>query len=164
MFVTARSSHAACQSFFTVRRVPISAADVAKMMEAMGVDRVCCVDLHCGQIQGFFGPRTPVDNLFATPIALGYFQTRELVNCAIVSPDAGGVARAHYVSAAAALGHRALDDGVGALPPVADGAPHLLPSLVEGGHVGRQPKREAILIDLDLLRRGRAQEVDEAAF
>ena len=60
----------------------------------MGVDRVCCVDLHCGQIQGFFGPRTPVDNLFATPIALGYFQTRELVNCAIVSPDAGGVARA----------------------------------------------------------------------
>lgn len=52
-------------------RVPISAADVAKMMEAMGIDRVCCVDLHCGQIQGFFGPRTPVDNLYATPSTRG---------------------------------------------------------------------------------------------
>ena len=75
-------------------RVPISAADVAKMMEAMGVDRVCCVDLHCGQIQGFFGPRTPVDNLYATPIAISYFVTRQLQNIVVVSPDAGGVARA----------------------------------------------------------------------
>ena len=75
-------------------RVPISAADVAKMMEAMGIDRVCCVDLHCGQIQGFFGPRTPVDNLYATPIALSYFATRQLQNIVVVSPDAGGVARA----------------------------------------------------------------------
>jgi len=75
-------------------RVPISAADVAKMMEAMGIDRVCCIDLHCGQIQGFFGPRTPVDNLWATPIAISYFTTRKLQNITVVSPDAGGVARA----------------------------------------------------------------------
>ena len=63
-------------------------------MQAMGIDRVCCVDLHCGQIQGFFGPRTPVDNLFAGPIAVSYFGTRDLQNCVVVSPDAGGVARA----------------------------------------------------------------------
>ncbi|KAG8461367.1 hypothetical protein KFE25_010554 [Diacronema lutheri] len=76
-------------------RVPISAADVAKLMESMGVDRVCCVDLHCGQIQGFFGPRTPVDNLWASTIALQYFKSRvDSDNVVVVSPDAGGVARA----------------------------------------------------------------------
>mmetsp|Transcript_24288 Transcript_24288/g.62624 ORF Transcript_24288/g.62624 Transcript_24288/m.62624 type:complete len:555 (-) Transcript_24288:350-2014(-) len=76
-------------------RVPISAADVARLMEAMGVDRVCCVDLHCGQIQGFFGPRTPVDNLWASTIALKYFKSKvDPENVVVVSPDAGGVARA----------------------------------------------------------------------
>jgi ribose-phosphate pyrophosphokinase len=75
-------------------RVPISAADVARMIETMGADRVIAVDLHCAQIQGFFGPRTPVDNLFASPIAWSFFKTRNLANPVIVSPDAGGVTRA----------------------------------------------------------------------
>ena len=44
--------------------------------------------------QGFFGPRTPVDNLYAGPIALQYFKYKELLNPVVVSPDAGGVYRA----------------------------------------------------------------------
>ncbi|CDJ67827.1 phosphoribosylpyrophosphate synthetase, putative, partial [Eimeria necatrix] len=75
-------------------RVPISAADVARMMEAMGVDRVVAVDLHCGQIQGFFGPRVPVDNVEAQIVGLDYFESKDLHKPVVVSPDAGGVYRA----------------------------------------------------------------------
>ncbi|SBT41349.1 phosphoribosylpyrophosphate synthetase, putative [Plasmodium ovale wallikeri] len=75
-------------------RVPISAADVARMIEAMGVDRVVAIDLHSGQIQGFFGPRVPVDNLEAQLIGLDYFTKKDLYKPVIVSPDAGGVYRA----------------------------------------------------------------------
>ncbi|CAM9706737.1 unnamed protein product, partial [Hapterophycus canaliculatus] len=75
-------------------RVPISAADVARLMEAMGVDRVVAVDLHCGQIQGFFGPRVPVDNLDGGVIGVGYFGDTDLHNPVVVSPDGGGVYRA----------------------------------------------------------------------
>ena len=63
-------------------------------MEAMGIDRVIAVDLHCGQIQGFFGPRVPVDNLDAGVVGLDYFGCKDLHNPVIVSPDAGGVYRA----------------------------------------------------------------------
>jgi len=77
-------------------RVPISAADVARLLVTMGVDRVCSVDLHCGQIQGFFPPQVPVDNLGAGPIGAAWFADIEpkLVRPVVVSPDAGGVARA----------------------------------------------------------------------
>lgn len=75
-------------------RVPISAADVARLLEAMGVDRVVAVDLHCGQIQGFFGPRVPVDNLDAGSVGVSYFASKGLDNPVVVSPDAGGVYRA----------------------------------------------------------------------
>ena len=119
-------------------RVPISAADVARLLEAMGesgaaaararafassrhrartprcapdrlpwpspalaprsrvagVDRVVAVDLHCGQIQGFFGPRVPVDNLAGGVVGVKYFAHKSLVNPVVISPDAGGVYRA----------------------------------------------------------------------
>mmetsp|Transcript_11161 Transcript_11161/g.16286 ORF Transcript_11161/g.16286 Transcript_11161/m.16286 type:complete len:444 (+) Transcript_11161:119-1450(+) len=75
-------------------RVPISAADTARLMEAMGIDRVIAVDLHCGQIQGFFGPRVPVDNLDGGIVGIDHFGSKDLHNPVIVSPDAGGVYRA----------------------------------------------------------------------
>mmetsp|Transcript_1546 Transcript_1546/g.2052 ORF Transcript_1546/g.2052 Transcript_1546/m.2052 type:complete len:398 (-) Transcript_1546:6-1199(-) len=78
-------------------RVPISAADVARLLESVGVDRVVAVDLHCGQIQGFFGPRTPCDNLDGSIVALPFFRDELQLNdkqIVVVSPDAGGVYRA----------------------------------------------------------------------
>jgi len=79
-------------------RVPISAADVCRLLEAMGVDRVVAVDLHCGQIQGFFGPRTPCDNLEGSVVALPHFANLGLKseNTIVASPDAGGVHRAKH--------------------------------------------------------------------
>lgn len=52
------------------------------------------VDLHCGQIQGFFGPRVPVDNLDGGMVGVSYFGDKDLHNPVVVSPDAGGVYRA----------------------------------------------------------------------
>lgn len=75
-------------------RVPISAADTAKLLETMGVDRIIACDLHCGQIQGFFDPRIPVDNLDSGISGIKYFAKHDLENLVIVSPDAGGVYRA----------------------------------------------------------------------
>lgn len=71
-----------------------TSADVARLLESMGVDRVVAVDLHCGQIQGFFGPRVPVDNLDAATVGVNYFASKGLQNAVVVSPDAGGVYRA----------------------------------------------------------------------
>ncbi len=71
-------------------RVPITAKVVAEMMMVVGVRRVLTLDLHAGQIQGFFN--IPVDNLYAAPILLDYIK-RECSNIIMVSPDAGGVER-----------------------------------------------------------------------
>ena len=73
-------------------RVPISAKLVADMLEVAGANRVITMDLHAGQIQGFFN--IPVDNLFAAPVILEYIKSHFDNNLVIVSPDAGGAERA----------------------------------------------------------------------
>ncbi len=74
-------------------RVPISAKMVADLITAVGTNRVLTVDLHAGQIQGFFN--IPVDNLYAASVLLDYMKKKfNHKNLVIVSPDAGGVERA----------------------------------------------------------------------
>jgi ribose-phosphate pyrophosphokinase len=73
-------------------RVPISAKLVADMLEVSGVTRMITMDLHAGQIQGFF--QIPVDNLFAAPVLLEYIRSNFEGRLVVVSPDAGGVERA----------------------------------------------------------------------
>ncbi len=73
-------------------RAPISAKLVADLITTAGASRVLSVDLHAGQIQGFFN--IPVDNLFATPILLKYMMSNFANNLVVVSPDTGGVERA----------------------------------------------------------------------
>jgi ribose-phosphate pyrophosphokinase len=73
-------------------RVPISAKLVADLITTAGADRVVSIDLHAGQIQGYFN--IPVDNLFAAPLLLKYIRNNFQDGLVIVSPDAGGVERA----------------------------------------------------------------------
>jgi len=73
-------------------RVPITAKLVAKILETAGTDRVLTVDLHAGQIQGFFN--VPVDDLFAMNVLVKYIRDLNLENLIVISPDAGGVERA----------------------------------------------------------------------
>jgi len=73
-------------------RVPISSKLVADLLTSAGADRVLALELHAGQIQGFFD--IPVDHLYATPVTVAYFRRLRLKNLVVVSPDTGGVERA----------------------------------------------------------------------
>lgn len=75
-------------------RVPITAKLVANLIEQSGIDRVITMDLHAGQIQGFFD--IPVDNLYGSIIFQDYLREKSFANPIIASPDIGGVARARY--------------------------------------------------------------------
>jgi ribose-phosphate pyrophosphokinase len=73
-------------------RVPISSKLVADLLTAAGTNRVLTIDLHAGQIQGFFN--IPVDHLYAAPVLYDFLKKCEFNELVIVSPDAGGVERA----------------------------------------------------------------------
>lgn len=89
-----------------VPRAPISAKLVADFLQVAGMDRLVTVDLHAGQIQGFFD--VPVDNLFASPVLLSQLRTHgdDLV---IVSPDAGGTERARAFAKRLGVGLAIID-------------------------------------------------------
>lgn len=73
-------------------RVAISSKLVADLLTSAGADRILTMDLHAGQIQGFFN--IPVDHLFAAPVLIDYLQKLRLPDLTVVAPDAGGVERA----------------------------------------------------------------------
>jgi len=75
-------------------RVPITAKLVANLIQTAGIERVVTMDLHAGQIQGFFD--IPVDNLYGSIIFKDYVKSKNLKNPIVGSPDIGGVTRARY--------------------------------------------------------------------
>ena len=77
-------------------RAPISAKLVADLLTTAGANRVLTMDLHAGQIQGFFN--IPVDNLYASPIIFKYLKEKYDNDLVVVSPDAGGVERARSMA------------------------------------------------------------------
>ena len=77
-------------------RDPITAKLVADLIQTAGATRVICMDLHAGQIQGFFN--IPLDNLVGMPILADYFLAKNLGDIVVVSPDLGGVTRARQMA------------------------------------------------------------------
>jgi len=77
-------------------RVPISAKLVADLITATGISRVVSIDLHVGQIQGFFN--LPFDHLFAAPVLIDYFKKKNIEDFVVISPDVGGIERARIIA------------------------------------------------------------------
>jgi len=80
----------------TKAREPITAKLLADLITAAGASRIVAMDLHAGQIQGFFN--IPFDHLTAVPILAKYFQQKKIKNGVVVSPDLGGVTRARELA------------------------------------------------------------------
>ncbi len=117
-------------------RVPISAKLVADLLTTAGANRIITMDLHAGQIQGFFN--IPVDNLFAAPVLIEFMRTRFTHDTIIVSPDAGGVERARAFA-------KRLDCGLAIIDKRRD-APNKAKAMAVIGDV--RDKRAVILDDM----------------
>ncbi|OEU62897.1 MAG: phosphoribosylpyrophosphate synthetase [Desulfobacterales bacterium PC51MH44] len=115
-------------------RVPISAKLVADLLTVAGADRVITMDLHAGQIQGFFD--IPVDNLFAAPVIIDYIKVNFNEDLVIVSPDAGGVERARAYA-------KRLDAGLAVVDKRRD-APNLAKAMFVVGDVAG---KDVVILD-----------------
>jgi ribose-phosphate pyrophosphokinase len=115
-------------------RVPISAKLVADLLTVAGAQRLLALDLHAGQIQGFFD--IPVDHLFAAPVVIDYLAQRGLTDLVVVSPDAGGVERARAIA-------KRLHAGLAIIDKRRDG-----PNVAVFMHlIGEVKNRDAVIID-----------------
>jgi ribose-phosphate pyrophosphokinase len=115
-------------------RVPITAKLVADLITAAGARRVLAMDLHAGQIQGFFN--IPVDHLFAAPVLLSYVREHFQNDIVMVSPDAGGVERARAYA-------RRLDAGLAIIDKRREG-----PNDAKAMHIiGEVQGKTAIIVD-----------------
>lgn len=124
-------------------RSPITAKLVSNLLITAGADRVVTVDLHAGQIQGFFD--VPVDNLYAAEVLIGAFRecsTCQLDDIVVVSPDAGGVRRARYL--AHLLGRGSAEDAGLAIIDKRRSAPG---EVAEVNLVGSVRDKTAVLVD-----------------
>lgn len=88
-------------------RAPISAKLVADLLEKAGAHRVISMELHAGQIQGFFN--IPVDHLYSSPVMIDYLRKKFGRDAVIVSPDAGGVERARAYAQRLEMGLAIID-------------------------------------------------------
>lgn len=121
-------------------RVPITARLVADLISVAGANRVLTMDLHAGQIQGFFN--IPVDNLFAVGVFVEYFSRLKLKDPVVVSPDVGGIKMARAYAKRFSAGLAIVDKR--RVSPEATEAMHIL---------GEVKNRDVIIVD-DLIATG----------
>lgn len=121
-------------------RVPITAKLVANLITVAGADRVLTMDLHAGQIQGFFD--IPLDHLFAVGVLVEYFEKLKLKNLVVVSPDVGGIKMARAYAKRLNAGLAIVDKR------------RISPETTEAAHILGDIKNRNILVVDDLISTG----------